>query len=310
MALSSKAMASMSSLSAWLNSLASLFRSFRDTAISFLVALIASSSAAISPRRSSALSFIRWIEFEALPIAWLRSSMSFVFLFWLPWQRSRCATSSCSSLRRTSIILSMATITESKCPPASTRRAMFKSFVARAAPCSLVAVSRSLEPAAALRRAAREFLPEDPAPTASSCNSVVVAFSKILLATGLASTSMACAMPWSSSVRRRDRSAHCVALPLQAVVASAKNASSALSCACVSSRRCLLSARSFAFVALSPLCKANVAFNVACSVFFVAMSPSNAFCSSASSALAFSKELVKASYKPLRMPWIRVDCGA
>mmetsp|Transcript_58380 Transcript_58380/g.162739 ORF Transcript_58380/g.162739 Transcript_58380/m.162739 type:complete len:304 (+) Transcript_58380:651-1562(+) len=303
-------MASMSSWSACLNSLLSLLRIFKASSISALVLLIASSREAISSVRSPAVFSMRWIAAEAFPIAWSRSSISFLFLFVLPWQRSRCSMSSCSSRRRTPIMSSIAAMTASKWPPASARAAMLKSFAALVPLCILAAACRSLRLAMVPRRWPKARVAEDAALAASTCSSVVVAFLKVLIASGLESTSMACPMPWSSSVRRRERSAQCMALSLQAAVTSVKSSSSTASCACVSSRSCLLTERSLLFLAPSALCASSAISSVLSSLLFVAMSSWKPFSSSASSALAFSNELVNASYRPLRMPWMRVDCGA
>mmetsp|Transcript_64284 Transcript_64284/g.162953 ORF Transcript_64284/g.162953 Transcript_64284/m.162953 type:complete len:290 (-) Transcript_64284:214-1083(-) len=117
-------------------------------------------------------------------------------------------------------------------------------------------------------------------------------------------------MPWSSSVRRRLRWAHWLALVRQVSLVSAKKISSASSCSLVSSRLALLSAKSLVLVALSIVCDCKVSCNASNSAFLVSINAAKVFAFFDSSAFDFSKSEAKVSYMPFRMPWICVDCGA
>mmetsp|Transcript_76986 Transcript_76986/g.198254 ORF Transcript_76986/g.198254 Transcript_76986/m.198254 type:complete len:261 (-) Transcript_76986:761-1543(-) len=242
---------------------------------------------------------MRLISSCVLVLVWSRSSSSFLFFLAAPWQRSRCAISSCSSSRRDPIMLSIMVITLSKWPPAFAATAMRP----RLALPKRAASDRSFWYALALR------LWRVP-PAAESCSSVVLALAKIVCASGLVRIFSASAMPTSSFVRSRERTDHSSDLTLQPCCVSSKKTSSAFSCALVSSRSVVVSASFFVLSASSLWCLSSVSCSVASSSFFVAMSSSYDFCFPASSPLPCSISPANASYMPFRMPWICVDCGA
>mmetsp|Transcript_464 Transcript_464/g.1247 ORF Transcript_464/g.1247 Transcript_464/m.1247 type:complete len:298 (+) Transcript_464:722-1615(+) len=297
MALSSNTTASASNFSSCSKSARASFRSPSCVAISSLVVTIFCLRAEMCSFRSFASSVIRLMVALVLVISPLRSSMSFLFLLSARWQRSRCAMSACSSLRRRAIMLSMDWMTLSKWPLALTCTASFARLRLWKRPARAFSFSYAAE------RLLCEF-------SADNCRKLPVAFSKVFCASRLWRIMTAWAMPRSSSVRSRVRSDHSAALSLQAALVSAKKASSALSSSAVVSRTMVVSASCLVLSAFSKFCFSNVFCSVSSSACFVAMSCSCAFCWSASSTLAFSKSAVKASYMPFRTPWICVDCGA
>mmetsp|Transcript_9021 Transcript_9021/g.25923 ORF Transcript_9021/g.25923 Transcript_9021/m.25923 type:complete len:233 (+) Transcript_9021:790-1488(+) len=228
-----------------------------------------------------------------------RSSTSFLLLSLAFWQRSRCAMSSCSSWRRTAIIPSMAAMTLSKWPPdfnMCATSAVFELLYLAANCVSFDTTAVRWSPSK--RRAA------------DNCMKVVAERSKISFASSLDKMAMALSMPASSSVRRRVRSLHSVALFAQPSFMSANKASSAESCSLVTSKICWLSDNCLLFVASSRVCCSKVAWSVSASAIFVRIKSSWDFCASASSAFDFSRSPTKVSYMPFKMPWICVDCGA
>mmetsp|Transcript_120856 Transcript_120856/g.385931 ORF Transcript_120856/g.385931 Transcript_120856/m.385931 type:complete len:305 (+) Transcript_120856:758-1672(+) len=290
-----------SSRRACLNSASSVLRKERRSSMLVVVAAMSVSSRSISPPKRPPSPVRRVISAAAFSMAWLRSSMSFLFLFSAPSQRSRCSMSARSSLRSSAIIVSIDARTLSKWPP------FLSSKARRAKPRFLYSEATLFSLANA---AERSFL-SAPCCLEESCkNMVVCAASKVFMLSGSVKMLMAWEMPVSSSVRRRVRTAHSLALVWQPDFVSAKKASSASSCALVSSRISLLSANFLVFWASSPVCWSKVACKVSDSLTFVAISASKAFWSSASAALAFSMSPMKVSYMPFRMPWICVDCGA
>mmetsp|Transcript_96460 Transcript_96460/g.268041 ORF Transcript_96460/g.268041 Transcript_96460/m.268041 type:complete len:228 (-) Transcript_96460:807-1490(-) len=227
--------------------------------------------------------------------------MSFLFLFWLPWHRSRCSMSACSSFRNRAIIRSIDAMTLSKWPLAITSTASF------ASPRLWLCWARALSRAKALAR------PPSLCPAvcwAESCMKFVVAFRKTSWEVLFERIRMALFMPSISSVRSRSRVDHSQVFFLNAVLRAATNALVAFSSAFASSRMSVVTARSSVLAALVKIRVLCVSFNVCSSSCFVAISTSKAFCWSASSALAFSSPAAKASYMPFRTPWICVDCGA
>mmetsp|Transcript_9018 Transcript_9018/g.25913 ORF Transcript_9018/g.25913 Transcript_9018/m.25913 type:complete len:289 (+) Transcript_9018:204-1070(+) len=287
---------------ACLNSSTSLLRISRRSARSSRVALMSSLRAEISSSNRFASSSKRSMVLPAFSMCAFKSSMSFLFLPSAFWHRSRCAMSSCSSLRSTSTIASIAAITLSKCPPAFNMCAIFSalSLPNFADNCASFV-------AAAARR------PSGPPRTrrvAESCTRVVEERSKIFFASSLERIWTHLAMPASSSVRSLVRSLHSAAFTWQPSLVSAKKTSSAANCSFVVSRIPWLSANFLDLLASSAVCCSSVACKASASCSFVRINSSWDFCASASSALDFSRSPTNVSYMPLRMPWIWVDCGA
>mmetsp|Transcript_121383 Transcript_121383/g.339908 ORF Transcript_121383/g.339908 Transcript_121383/m.339908 type:complete len:251 (-) Transcript_121383:111-863(-) len=242
MACSNKAIAAVSSLTAWRKSATSSLRRSRSSFISVSVWLMAALRVSMSIFSWPARSFERLIFFSALPMALPRSSMSFVFLSAAFSQRSRCAMSSCSSWRRTSIIWSMAAITLSKCPPLRSRTAICAKpmlWYLRAKLPNLTECERS----SALAPLRREV--------AETWTKVVTDLWKTSRESSFVRMWMASPTPVSSMVRRCVRSLHSSALCLQPALTSSNNFSSASSLTLVSSRSALLSAKALVFVASS-----------------------------------------------------------
>mmetsp|Transcript_68951 Transcript_68951/g.135388 ORF Transcript_68951/g.135388 Transcript_68951/m.135388 type:complete len:259 (-) Transcript_68951:827-1603(-) len=255
-------MASVSSFTAFRKAASSSLRSLRASFMLFLVALISPLTMSISFCSCVASLPSCSMVFPALSIAEFKSSTSLAFLFCAFWHLSRCAMSSCSSRRSTSIIWSMAAMTLSKWPPfrncvAICARptswyfsASFATFAAWAASCARGAARRTAE---------------------ESCAKVVVALWNVARASSLVRMRMASPTPCSSCVRSCTRLLHSPALSAQPAFTSAKSLSSASSWSSVSSRSALLSESSLAFSASSSSYCCIVLCNVSSSFCFVAM---------------------------------------
>mmetsp|Transcript_50368 Transcript_50368/g.139720 ORF Transcript_50368/g.139720 Transcript_50368/m.139720 type:complete len:365 (+) Transcript_50368:602-1696(+) len=216
-------MASASSLSAWTTPSISSPRNCLASSISPCVALICISASVTMSCSALASDFNRSMVLLPFLISCSRSSVSSLFFSSDFSQRLLWATSSFASSRRSSTILSMVAKILLKCPPVFTSTASLASLKL----WTLVATLAIFWYAS--RRASEPLFLCEP-----NCTKVLVAFSKTLLFSGSPKISMAFAMPESSSLLRRVRSAHSSAFVLHCSVSSVRKASSA-SLAAVSS---------------------------------------------------------------------------
>mmetsp|Transcript_123427 Transcript_123427/g.345574 ORF Transcript_123427/g.345574 Transcript_123427/m.345574 type:complete len:238 (+) Transcript_123427:577-1290(+) len=234
-------MASASSLSAWTTPSISSPRNCLASSISPCVALICISASVTMSCSALASDFNRSMVLLPFLISCSRSSVSSLFFSSDFSQRLLWATSSFASSRRSSTILSMVAKILLKCPPVFTSTASLASLKL----WTLVATLAIFWYAS--RRASEPLFLCEP-----NCTKVLVAFSKTLLFSGSPKISMAFAMPESSSLLRRVRSAHSSAFVLQLVLVCWKNSSSISSCFFVSSSSSLSSACCFVLDASSP----------------------------------------------------------